>query len=65
MRPFKENLSRWLCAMCSICGCSIDPAEGSGYEKSYRCLSCDDRFKAGGVAIRCPSCRSREIERVK
>lgn len=50
--------------MCFICGCSIDPAEGSGYVKIYRCLSCEDRFKAGGVVFRCPSCRSREIERV-
>ena len=49
--------------MCFICGCSIDPAEGSGYVKSYRCLSCENRFKAAGVVFRCPSCRSREIER--
>ncbi|HPJ30632.1 MAG TPA: hypothetical protein PLZ42_04505 [Methanothrix sp.] len=51
--------------MCNICGCSIDPAEGSLYEKHFKCLNCGNDFKATGVAVGCPSCRSKKIKRVR
>ncbi len=51
--------------MCNICGCSIDPAEGSLYEKQFKCLNCGIDFKASGVVVACQSCRSRNIKRVR
>ncbi len=37
--------------MCSICGCSIDPADESLFSKDYRCLDCSNIFKAAGVVL--------------
>ncbi len=51
--------------MCNICGCSIDPAAGSLYEKHFNFINCGNAFNGSGVVVVCPSCRSRKIKRVK
>ena len=51
--------------MCNICSCSIDTAEGSPFEKQFKCLSCGNAFKVAGVAVACPSCRSKKIKRMR
>ena len=51
--------------MCSICGCGIDAGDAEMFSKDYECLDGRHIFKNLGIIRTCPSCKSRNVKRIK